>query len=488
MHYKSMQNYREFPVESRSIKDDLDIGRGLSVKAGLIQSPLDEDDKRHKVILDEFGNSISPTNLKYEPRCVNSSPQSELKGDLETKGVTFSQSGKSIPHVPEITELHEKLWNALESNEEVAEAVQDRPDHKCSSSHLETMIINVGRSSSETKTVCLPFPNMRVNSKPLNQLCLCRKDEFNVEVSGTTLIVTRTDSFGIGWGYKMKLIAEYSPSDAPEHLYNETYYYRGTRMVLVDLEDNPVAPFQFNCKFIGEDGQQSNITEIEIRPGQVLRAEKESLLYLQHGDEGEISFNVPPPTIEMDRKKGSKQVLVPKRDIIRSCFYSYSGSNSTSGLIGLAGTLPHSSILLFPLEELGNKLFCRRGSFLASSSDVIVKESDLVPTFYSCTGSGDLFIQAGPTVIKKGLKAGEHLTIRADCIVAFTQYVDFHTDDLEGGTNYQIRVATKQFVNLDESESTNRRRTRRFAKDAALAHLTGPGTAWFSTGLVRGAT
>ena len=65
----------------------------------------------------------------------------------------------------------------------------------------ETVDINVGSSTGNTKVVDLPHKNMTVSNKPINSQYA---DTFEVAVSGTKLTVTRTDS-GNGWGQKLVL-------------------------------------------------------------------------------------------------------------------------------------------------------------------------------------------------------------------------------------------------------------------------------------------
>ena len=69
-----------------------------------------------------------------------------------------------------------------------------------------TTVIDIGRSSRNTKTVQLPHDSMTVSPIPVNKQDPRWPDTFSVTVSGKTLTVKRVDSSG-GWGQPLQLSA-----------------------------------------------------------------------------------------------------------------------------------------------------------------------------------------------------------------------------------------------------------------------------------------
>jgi uncharacterized protein (AIM24 family) len=459
----------EFPIGSRIVLKDLSSPE-FNGKFGFINSKL--EDGRHQVLLESGAKcNIRPSNMKYESRSISTLSTVEMKYILRTKGVS-ELNGHGI------SELREILQNKVSSEEEIAELLYAHQDED---NAVETMIITVGCSPSNIKNVMLPFPRMKVRSTPLNHMQPHWKDKFHTEVSGSTLIVTRTDA-NTGWRSNLKLAAEYTRKDVPGYFYSDACYSSGTRTIPMSSENQ----FHFSSEI------NSNIVEIQLMPDQVLRAAKGSFIYLQNG-EGAVTIDDYCPKVS--RQRGLKQIFGPKHGVTRADCYSYTGPSSTTGLIGL-GASPQSTILLYPLSELGHKIYCKSGSFLASSWNVTIEDmSSILPNFNTFAGSGDLFIQAPSPVIKKTLKAGERLTIRATSIIALTQHNDIEVDHLRiipaGGKKVMGVMNQLKDVLREEMEQSNGDKNKQQNQNDSdhnwnnrnmITHLTGPGTVWLNAG------
>lgn len=335
---------------------------------------------------------------------------------------------------------------------------------------LKSMIIHVGPSSTNAKNVKLPFMDMKVGHMPQNHLQPRWKDSFHTEVFGSTLVVTRTDSKS-GWDMDLKLGASYSEDNQIPESIGLCYSNDDMRKQKKEDIDNP---FKFNATI------QTSIIVLDLHPDQMLRARYGSFVYLQHGD-GEIKVeSVPLPT----KTRILKQIIsdAKEKQLIN---YSFHGPPRSVGKVAL-GVNSRNKILLFPLSECGKKLFCKRGTFLASSTDIIVENDQPCYGIQAMYGSGDLILRAPSPIVKKLLKAGEKMIIQVQCIVAFTRYVDFehHTVNQTGvGGLLQKMVHIINIIDemIPDDDKKNVKNVGKKKSMPAIAQLTGPGTVWVNT-------
>lgn len=115
--------------------------------------------------------------------------------------------------------------------------------------------------------------------------------------------------------------------------------------------------------------------------------------------------------------------------------YSYDGSNGQYGYVALGTDFP-SKIIRLSLEEYGGKIICQKGALLCASHTVDITV-DFTKKFSAgffggegfvlqgLSGTGDVMVKAGGSLIRKDLKEGEVLRISSGCLVGFQEGVEY---------------------------------------------------------------
>ena len=174
-------------------------------------------------------------------------------------------------------------------------------------------------------------------------------------------------------------------------------------------------------------GDESQILQITLEPGQNIRAESEAMLFMTQGIEMLTTMG------EGGITSGLKRILSGQNLFLSD--FSYKGTDGSIGTVCLGTDFP-SKIIKLDLREYGGKLVCQKGAYLAGGLSVQIDVEfvkKMTTGFFGGEGfllqsiSGDdyIFIKAGGTLVKKELKPGECLRISSGCLVAFTKDVDF---------------------------------------------------------------
>ena len=204
-------------------------------------------------------------------------------------------------------------------------------------------------------------------------------------------------------------------------------------------------------------GQESQTLEVQLSPGQVLRAESGAMLYMTRGVKMETTLGADGVSA------GFKRMLTGQNLFISD--YTYEGPEGTTGTVALGTDFP-SKILRLNLEEYGGKIVCQKSAFLAGSDTVDIEMAftkSLTSGFFggegfvlqSLTGKGDVFVKAGGTLVRRDLKEGESLRVSSGSLVAMTQTVDFDVSMMPGIKNAMFG-----------------------GEGLFITTLTGPGTVW----------
>ena len=184
-------------------------------------------------------------------------------------------------------------------------------------------------------------------------------------------------------------------------------------------------------------GQESQTLEVQLSPGQVLRAESGAMLYMTRHIKMETTLGADGVSA------GFKRMLTGQNLFISD--YTYEGPEGTTGTVALGTDFP-SKILRLNLEEYGGKIVCQKSAFLAGSDTVDIEMAftkSLTSGFFggegfvlqSLTGKGDVFVKAGGTLVRRDLKEGESLRVSSGSLVAMTQSVDFDVSMMSGIMN-----------------------------------------------------
>ncbi|MEF3696394.1 TIGR00266 family protein [Desulfolutivibrio sp.] len=183
-------------------------------------------------------------------------------------------------------------------------------------------------------------------------------------------------------------------------------------------------------RILGDDMQ---IVEIILDPGEGVRAETGAMLYLEGG-------------IEMATGAGGLMSGL-KRMVSGENFFITTFENAGSGTAMAAFGAPYpGKIVPIELADHGGAFLCQKDAYLCSAVGV-----DITVAFtkrlgaglfggegfilQKLTGDGLAFIHAGGTVIEKVLAAGEVLRVDTGCLAGFEESVDYDIGFVGGFTN-----------------------------------------------------
>ncbi|MBN2746381.1 MAG: TIGR00266 family protein [Bacteroidales bacterium] len=201
-------------------------------------------------------------------------------------------------------------------------------------------------------------------------------------------------------------------------------------------------------KIIGDDMQ---IVEIELDPGEGVRAEVGTMMYMTQG-------------IEMNTGTGGGIFKGFKRMLTGDGFFITSFVHGGRGKGHVAFGAPYpGKIKPLDLRALGGEFIVQRDGFLCAANGVdidIAFTKRLGAGFFGgegfilqrLTGDGLAFIHAGGTIVEKELGVGEQLRLDTGCLVGLSPSVDYDIKFVGGFTNALFG-----------------------GEGLFLAHLTGPG-------------
>ena len=191
-------------------------------------------------------------------------------------------------------------------------------------------------------------------------------------------------------------------------------------------------------KIYGEDLQ---LVEVELDPGEGVRAEVGTMTYMEDG-------------IQMDTSTGGDSLLGGlfqgfKRALTGESFFIttflYDGPAGSKGHVGLAAPYP-GTIIPLDLGQLGGEFLCQKDSFLCAAAGIEIEVAftkRLKAGFFGgegfilqrLTGNGMAFVHAGGTIITRDLAAGETLRVDTGCLVAFNPSVTYDIQFVGGFKN-----------------------------------------------------
>lgn len=191
-------------------------------------------------------------------------------------------------------------------------------------------------------------------------------------------------------------------------------------------------------KIYGDDLQ---LVEVELDPGEGVRAEVGTMTYMEDG-------------VQMDTStggggllgglfKGFKRALTGESFFITS--FVFNGPAGSKGGVGFAAPYP-GKIIPLDLAQLGREFLCQKDSFLCAASGIEIEVAftkRLSAGFFGgegfilqrLTGDGLAFVHAGGTIIEKNLAQGETLRVDTGCLVAFAPTVDYDIQFIGGFKN-----------------------------------------------------
>lgn len=207
-------------------------------------------------------------------------------------------------------------------------------------------------------------------------------------------------------------------------------------------------------KIFGDDMQ---IVEIELDPGEGVRAEAGAMMYMEQNIEMQTSSGG-------GLFKGFKRMITGESFFITTFLFNGSGK----GHVAFGAPYP-GKIVPLDLAKVGGKFLCQKDAFLCAARGI---EIEIAFTrklgaglfggegfiLQKLEGDGMAFIHAGGTIIKKDLGPGESIRVDTGCIAAFSVSVDYDIQ-FAGGFKNALFGGEGMF----------------------LARLTGPGTVYLQS-------
>lgn len=184
-------------------------------------------------------------------------------------------------------------------------------------------------------------------------------------------------------------------------------------------------------KIFGDDMQ---LVEIELDPGEGCRAEVGAMMYMEDGIEMQT-------TTGGGLFKGFKRMLTGDSFFISTFLYNGAGK----GHVAFGAPYP-GKIIPLPLDEIGGEFLCQKDAFLCAARGIDI---DIAFTkklgaglfggegfiLQRLTGHGLAFVHAGGTVIEKHLAPGERFRVDTGCLVGMQPGVDFDIKFIGGFKN-----------------------------------------------------
>ena len=184
-------------------------------------------------------------------------------------------------------------------------------------------------------------------------------------------------------------------------------------------------------KIFGDDMQA---IEIELDPGEGVRAEVGAMLYMEQG-------------IDMQTTTGGGMFAGFKRMLTGDSFFisTFMYNGSGKGHVAFAAPYP-GKIIPLDLDKLGGKFICQKDGFLCAARgiEINVEFTKRIGAgifggegfiLQRLEGHGLAFVHAGGTIIKRTLTAGEVLRVDTGCLVAFAPTVNYDIQFVGGFKN-----------------------------------------------------
>jgi uncharacterized protein (TIGR00266 family) len=178
---------------------------------------------------------------------------------------------------------------------------------------------------------------------------------------------------------------------------------------------------EIEYRVVGDDMQ---LVEVALDPGEAVRAEAGAMLYVTDGVEIQTSTGG-------GVFKGLKRVFTGETFFITSFVYSGTGK----GIAAFAAPYP-GKIIPLDLTRFGGRVLVQRDGFLAAAAGIEIEVAFTKRLgaglfggegfiLQRLTGDGLAFVHAGGTVVRRELKEGETLRVDTGCLVALEETVDY---------------------------------------------------------------
>ncbi len=184
-------------------------------------------------------------------------------------------------------------------------------------------------------------------------------------------------------------------------------------------------------KIYGDDMQ---LVEVELDPGEGVRAEAGAMMYMEDGIEMQTGTGG-------GMFKGFKRMITGESFFITTFLYNGSGK----GHVAFGAPYP-GKIVPLELDKLGGQFLCQKDAFLCAAQGVEIEVAFTKKIgaglfggegfiLQRLEGDGMAFIHAGGTIVQRQLEAGETLRVDTGCLAAFAPTVDYDIKFVGGFKN-----------------------------------------------------
>jgi uncharacterized protein (TIGR00266 family) len=188
---------------------------------------------------------------------------------------------------------------------------------------------------------------------------------------------------------------------------------------------------EIEYRVLGDDMQ---LVEVALDPGEAVRAEAGAMLYITDGVEIQTSTGG-------GMFKGLKRVFTGETFFITSFLYNGTGK----GVAAFAAPYP-GKIIPLDLTRFEGSVLVQRDGFLAAAAGIEIEVAFTKRLgaglfggegfiLQRLRGDGLAFVHAGGTVVRRELAAGETLRVDTGCLVAMSESVDYDIQFIGGIRN-----------------------------------------------------
>ncbi len=181
-------------------------------------------------------------------------------------------------------------------------------------------------------------------------------------------------------------------------------------------------------------GDDMQAVEIELDPGEGVRAEAGAMMFMEQGIEMQTST-------EGGLFKGFKRMITGESFFITT----FLNNASKKEHVTFGAPYP-GKIIPLELDKLGGEFLCQKDAFLCAARGVEIEVAFTKKLgagifggegfiLQKLVGNGMAFVHAGGTIIKKELTRGETLRVDTGCLVAFAKSVDYDIQFIGGFKN-----------------------------------------------------
>ena len=184
-------------------------------------------------------------------------------------------------------------------------------------------------------------------------------------------------------------------------------------------------------KIYGDDMQ---IVEVELDPGEGVRAEAGAMMYMEAGIEMQTSTGG-------GLFKGFKRMITGESFFITTFLFNGKGK----GHVAFGAPYP-GKIIPLDLGKFGGKFLCQKDAFLCAAQGIEIEVAFTKKLgaglfggegfiLQRLEGDGMAFVHAGGAIIEKVLQPGETLRVDTGCLVAFALSVSYDIQFVGGFKN-----------------------------------------------------